>query len=206
MSLTLQEMAVEICTEVGGDTSDTTLLTKIVSFIKSALRKFPLYTRNKYIVDVKTGTLSSGNYSMSIPSGLIEPRDVYYVSGENRMIIERRSYGEFNREFQPSGSGAPETYRIVGDTVEFNHAAAQDYTIYFEGKCSSVDALTSGTTFTGSDEIVEVAKDGAKAIYYLTYTEDAQIGMVFEAKFKDGLNTLDGQYMVQDLSSHVGES
>lgn len=206
MSVTLQEMAVEICTEVGGDTSDTTLLAKIVIFIKSALRKFPLYTRNKYLIDTKTATLSSGSASVTIPSGLIEVRDCYYVSDNLRVRIEKLSYEKFNDEYSPGGSGAPEYYRIVGNTVEFNHPAAQDYTIYFEGKVSSVDSMTSSSTFGGSDEVVEVVKDGAKAIYYLTYTEDEQIGMIFEAKFKDGLNTLDAQYMTQDLSSHVEES
>lgn len=204
--MTLTEMATELCNDVGGDTSDSDLMAKLIVFIKGALRQFPLYIRNKFLIDTKTGTLSSGASTMTIPSGLIEPRDVYYITSSVRVRIKKLTYDKFNEAYQVGGSGAPEYYRIVGDTVEFSHAADQDYTIYFEGKCSSVDSLSASSTFTGSDEVVEVVKNGAKEVYYLSYTEDNQLGPVFSAKFRDGLQKLDEQYMISDMPRYVEES
>jgi hypothetical protein len=152
----------EIITEVGGDTSDTALATKVLGFMNSALRKFPLWTRSRFMYAAKTATLSSGDVSVSLPTGFINERDVYYISEGTRLRIEKPSSTKsFNDYVHTSSSGAPEFYQIVGQTVYFNHAADKDYTIYFECAIEQ-DGLETGDTVAFDSMVVEILKDGAK--------------------------------------------
>lgn len=194
----------EIITEIGGDTSDTDLATKVLQFINSALRKFPLWTRSRFMFTTKSGTLSSGSNSITLPTGIVNERDVYYISSGNRMRIERPpSNSYFNDALNTSATGAPNLYNIIGQTVYFDRTADQDYTIYFE--CvQEKDGVLAGDTFSADSMVTEVLKDGAKSYYY-RYVEDDVPAKDYLQLFKNGLDELDSKYMASELGSHIDE-
>lgn len=194
----------EIITEIGGDTDDTALQTKILQFMNSALRRFPLWSRQRFAIKTVSGTLSSGSYYMTMPTGLISERDVYYISESNRIRIDRAPTNEyFNDDINTSATGDPEFYRIVGTRVEFTRTANASYTIYFEGQAEQ-DHLTATDTWGGDTMTAEVLKDGAK-YYYYQYAEDIETAKNYLTMFKNGLDELDAKYMASELGSHIDE-
>jgi len=195
----------EIITEVGGDTSDTGLATNVLQFINSALRRFPLWTRSRFLYTTKSGTLTSGQYSLTLPSGIVNEREVYFITEGNRLRIDKAPSNDyFNDAFNSTATGKPNFYRIIGQTVEFDRTADATYTIYFE--CSQEkDGLEATDTWTGDTTTVEVLKDGAKYYYYSDYVEDDEKGKQKLALFKNGLDELDSKYMATELGSHIDE-
>jgi len=194
----------EIITEIGGDTTDSALATKVLGFINSALRKFPLWTRSVFMYTTKSGTLSSGGSSISLPTGAINIRDVYYITEGNRLRIERPPSNEyFNDALNTSTTGAPNFYRVIGQTMEFDRTADKAFTIYVE--ClQEKDGVLAGDTFTADSTVVEVLKDGAKSYYY-RYVEDESSAKEFLTLFKNGMDELDAKYMSSELGTHIEE-
>ena len=194
----------EILEETGGDTSDTGLAAKVFGFIKSALRRFPIYTRGRFLIGTKTVTLSSGSYSATLPSGFIRERAVYYLEDGNRKDIDKISFGDFNSQFNSNSSGAPNGYRIIGSSIEFLKSADANYTIYIE--CfQEIDGVALTDTFSGDSSVIEILKDGAKHYYY-KYTEDPIEARESLSLFKSGLDSLDGLFVVDELPDYVEES
>ncbi len=194
----------EIIVEVGADTSDTAVQTKVLQFMNSAMRKFPLWTRSLFMYTTKTATLSSGGSSLSLPSGVVGIRDVYYISDSNRLRIEKPpSNTYFNDATNTSTTGAPHFYNIVGQTVYFDRSADKAYTIYFECQ-QEKDGLVSGDTVTFDTTVVEVWKDGVKSYYY-RYVEDDNQAKEFLQLFKNGLDELDSKYVASELGTHIDE-
>jgi len=192
----------EIIAEIGGDTSDTALSTKVLGFINSALRKFPLWTRSRFMFATKTATLSSGGVSVSLPTGFIKERDVYYKEDNNRLRIEKPPSHSYFNDVANTSSGAPNFYQVIGQTVYFDHAADKDYTIYFE--CSiEQDGLATGDTVAFDSMVVEVVKDGAKYYYFRYVEDDAGAGQQMTL-FKNGLDELDAKYL-SELGTHIDE-
>jgi hypothetical protein len=152
----------------------------------------------------KSKALSSGQYTFTLPTGIIEIRDVYYISEGNRLRIDKPpSNSYFNDVFNSSATGAPKMYRLVGVDVEFDHAADKDYTIYFE--ClQEKDALVSTDTFIRNSTVIEVLKDGAK-YYYYRYVEDHEVARDYLQLFKAGLDELNSKYDDSELSGHIEE-
>ncbi len=194
----------EIITEVGADTSDTALQTKVLGFMNSAMRKFPLWARSVFMYTTKTASLFSGGSSVTLPTGVLGIRDVYYLSDNNHVRIEKPPSNDyFNDATNTSTTGAPHFYRVVGQTVEFDRTADVAYTIYFECQ-QEKDALGAGDTVTFDTTVVEVWKDGAKSYYY-RYVEDEPQAKDYLQLFKNGLDELDAKYMVSELGSHIDE-
>jgi len=194
----------EIITEIGGDTTDSALATKVLQFMNSALRRFPLWTRSVFMYTTKSGTLSSGGSSISLPSGAINIRDVYYITEGNRLRIERPPSNEyFNDALNTSTTGAPNFYRVIGQTMEFDRTADKAFTIYVE--ClQEKDGVLAGDTWTGDTTTAEILKDGAKSYYYY-YVEDIPSAKEFLTLFKNGMDELDAKYMSSELGTHIEE-
>jgi len=195
----------EIINEVGGDSSDTTLSTLVLGFVKSALRRFPRHTRSRFLYTAKSVTLAQAATSATLPTGFVRERAVYYVDDGNRVDIEKLSFDDFNSQYNSSASGTPQNgYRIIGNAIEFLRAADKAYTIYIE--ClQEIDDIESTDTFPGDSSIVEILKDGAK-YYYYDYEEDEKRCMDKLALFKAGLDKLDADFLSDDIPDHINES
>lgn len=194
----------EIITEVGGDTSDTSLQTLILGFIKSTLRRFPRHTRSRFLNTTKFVTLASGSSSATLPSGFIREQAVYYVDNGGRIDIPKLSFDDFNRQFNSISVSEPTGYRIIGSTIEFLTSADKAYTIYLE--CSAeIDDIAAGDSFTGDSSIVEILKDGAKHYYY-DYEEDDPKASEKLGLFKVGLDKLESDFLNDELPDYISET
>jgi hypothetical protein len=200
----ISDIVTELITETGGDTSDTSLATLFLGFLKSTLRRLPRHTRTRYLYATKTSTLSSGSYYVSLPTGFIRERDVYYIDSGSRVDIPQLSFDEFNEQFNSTSTGGPQGYRIVGNTVEFLRTADKDYTIYFE--CTQeIDNISVSDTVTWDSSVTEIVKDGAK-YYYFDYEEDSPRATEKLTLFTAGLQKLETDFMSDEIPNYIEEA
>lgn len=202
----ISEIIDEVITEIGGDTTDTTLEANMLIFAKNALRRFPLYTRDRLLIDTAYSTLNTGENYLTTPTDFIKERSLYYMSGGVRQIIERLTAGEMNITRSTGTSGNPDYYRIYGTTIEFDKNAGSDVVIYIE-YFKEVDDIEATDTFFGSTDLLEVMKDGMKAIYYSDYADDSDgKGDRKWALFKSGLDALDDKFMIEEQGGYIDEA
>ena len=200
----ISEIRDEIISEVGQDTSDTTLAALIFGFIKSALRRFPRHTKTRLLLDTSYATLSSGANYLTIPTYFIQERAVYYINNGNRKDIPKLSFDDFNEQFNSTSTTKPTGYRIVGNVIEFLHKADKDYVIYVE-HFKEVDNVALGDGFFGDTSMVEILKDGVK-YYYYKYAEDPNEASSWLVLFKAGLDELESDFISDEIGSHIEES
>lgn len=200
----ISEIRDEIISEVGGDVTDSDLQAKVLGFMKSALRRFPRFTRNRMLRSQKTATLAAGAQTVAVPSGVVDILQAFYVTDGRREEITRPKLARFNEEYRTNVTGHPNYFIVRGATVEFDRLADQAYTIHFE--CNAeIDAVAAGDTWAYSSDRAEILKDGAKA-YYFGYVEDeAKEGKSFQL-FKAGLDALEREYSREETADHVEEA
>lgn len=204
--MTILEIVQEVLSEVGEDSSDSELQTLLVGFAKSALRRFPRFTRNKMVRDKKSGTLSLNATTMSLPSGVVTVERMFYeTTSGDRQEIEMPGLDQFNELYSGQASGAPQYATIRQRTVEFDRKADQEYTIYFEA-IIEIDNVTSSTEFIYSSDRLEILKDGIKFYYYYDYTEDTEKGASKGSLFSDGLNKLETEHTRDEMPDQVEEA
>lgn len=201
----ISEIIDEIISEIGGDSSDTNLQTKVLGYIKSALRRFPQKARSRSLVSKKSVTLSAAAQTANTPSNFIQERMLWYESGGVRQeIIVKRDTKEFNLVYRSDVVGAPEYCRIYGTTIEFNRVADQEYTVYVD--CFvEIDSVSVGDTWAYDSTMAEMLKDGAK-FYYYNYTEEESRIKEFGSLFAESLNDLESKYERDEHPGHVTES
>jgi len=203
--MTVQEIRDEIIVEIGGDSSDTTLLANILQFIKTGLRRFPLFSKQRLLLTTKYATLSAGEQTLTLPSDFISERAIYHVKSGKRKRIEKQYTNTFNDSFSSDASSDTISgYRIIDDYIEFTVKAETTLTIYIE-YYKEVDDVSLTDTFFGSSAMAEVTKDFAK-YYYFMYEEDENKANHFIALAGAGLRELDAQKLEEELPSYVEEA
>jgi len=198
----MSDLITEVITEVGGDTSDTTLTANMLIFAKGALRRFPLFSRDRLLIDTSYATLS-GNY-LTVPTGFLREISLYYLNDGARKYIEKLTEGDFGSIVNTSTSGKPIYYRIVGNVIEFDKTYS-DLVIYVE-HYKTVDEVTASSTFFGDNSMIEVVKDGIKATYYSDYIEDTVKGDKKFALFKAGLDELESKFIMNEQGGYIDEA
>lgn len=201
----ISELIDEVISDVGEDTEDSDLVSKMLNFAKGALRRFPLFCRNRLLVDISYATLEIGENYLTTPTGFITERSIYYEEDGKRKHITKLTDTEFNEARRTQISGTPKHYRVVGNVIEFNKNSDADLVIYVE-HFKEVDAVALDDDFFGTSDMAEILKDGIKATYYSDYSEDKTQGDKKLALFKTGLDQLDGRFMVEELPTHVEET
>jgi len=203
----ISEIITEVITEIGGDTSDSTLVANMLLFAKGALRRFPLFSRSRLLVDVAYSTLALGDHYLTTPTDFIREISIYYVeSGGHRKYLEKLTEGEYGSKVNTSTTGTISYYRIYGNTIEFDVSTNVERVIYIE-YFKEVDDVESTDTFFGSTDMLEILKDGMKAVYYSDYTEDDKgMGDKKWGLFKAGLDELDSKYMMSEHGGHIDEA
>lgn len=200
----ISEIRDEIISEIGGDTSDTELQTKILGFMKAALRRFPRHTRNRMIRGTKSGTLSAAATTMSLPSGVVSIEKAYFEDEGKRVEIVRPKLDRFTEEYRGEGVGQPQFFIVRQGTVEFNRKNDASRTIYFEAMIE-IDSISAGDTWLFSSDRAEILKDGAKW-YYFTYQEDEVKEAEWKGNFLGGLKELEAEYLREEIPDHVEEA
>lgn len=196
----------EIISEIGQDTSDTDFQTKMLKYMKSALRRFPRFARNRMLVSTKSGSLSAAASTMSLPDTIVSVRKCWYQTTDNRRVeITRPGTDTFTEEYRGNGSGAPNYFIVRQDTVEFDRPADQAYTIYFESFIE-IDDVAAGDTWAHSNDRAEILKDGAKMNYYVQDAEDMEKGSFYADLFAKNLKLLEAEYLREEFPDYVEES
>lgn len=198
----ISEIRDEIIDEVGQDNTDTIIQGKIFNFIKSALRKLPRHLRDRCLITISYATLSSGEYSLSVPPTFVSERQIWYTDGGERKDIEKVDRPQFNSLFNENTTGVPQYYSIFGKMIEFDRKANQDYTIECEFFKSPGDVALADAFF-GGDDLVEIIKDLVKGIYYGDYEEDAQKASIHLQLAQVGLEEGCAAYLEEEFGGHV---
>lgn len=204
----ISEIRDEIINEVGQDTTDTGLQTKMLGFIKSALRKLPEAARDKSITTVGSVTITAGSYSASLPLDFLKelsPKSFWYISGDKREVVEKIPRDEFNRTFSGGIVGTPSFCSITGKTLEVDLKASEDMTLYIE-YFKSVWNVVATDTFAGLDNLIECVKEFTKFIYYADYEEDTEKGALHLSLARDHADKIKSDFMEEVMGSHVQET
>ena len=200
----ISDIITEVITEVGGDTSDTDLASKFLTFAKGALRRFPLFSKSRLLYITSYATLAAGANYITVPTYFLDERAVWYEESGARQIIEKKDDDKFAQIVNTSSSGAPQFYHITNNTIEFDRNNDSARVIYVE-HASEVDDVNAASTFFGSTDMLEILKDGIKATYYGEYVEDPIKGDKKLAVFKAGLDALEERHMKQTMGGHIGD-
>jgi hypothetical protein len=204
----ISEIISEVIDEVGGDSSDTGLATKLLTCAKGALRRFPLYCRDRLLYATSYATLSAGENTLSVPTYFLAGKGakcVWYEESGRRNIIHKLTDEKFPEYYNSEATGVPQYYHIEVNTIEFDVKSDVDRTIYVQHLCE-VDDVTAASDFFGSSDMIEILKDGIKATYYTDYTEDTTgRGDKKASMFKDGLDKLNSRAMIESLGTHAGD-
>lgn len=203
----VSEILTEVVTEVGADADDTALPTKLLGFAKSALRRFPRFSRNRITQGRVSGTLSAGASTMTLPAGLNMISQVFYEEDGERREIERPKLKEFNSRYRGNSIGNPEYCIVRADadgvqTVEFNVKADKNYTVYFESSID-IDDISASDTWPYSSDRAEILKDGIKWYYYRSIDDD--LAGDHKTDFGAGLKELEREFMREEMPDHVQE-
>jgi hypothetical protein len=204
--MTIQEIRDEIVEEIGGDSADTTLLTRIFNVIRSAMRRLPKHVISRTLASIESVSLSAGNNSTTLPTTFIKETYVYRKGADgNKITITKSSADRFN-EINDTESGDIQRYRILGKTIYFDRKTIAADTIYIECFKSQVGSLALSSDFFGNDDEVETVKSLAKMIYYRDYEEDKEKADDHKSDAAVGMAAMKADYMIKELPSHVEES
>lgn len=190
----------EILSDVGADTSDTTLAGKALIWVKDALRMFPMFTRSRLLVTTSTVSLPLGLNYAALPTGFLSEKVIYRTENGANTIIELSS--NFQSIVNTENTGKPDFYHIIGSTIYFDKKADAAYSIYIE-HTKEVDDVAAGDTFFGDSSMIKVLKDGAKAAYYSDYVEEPNRGAEKLSMFAQELNQIESRHMIQTQGTHI---
>lgn len=199
----ISEIITEVINEVGGDTTDTDLIAKMLIFAKGALRRFPLFAKSRLLTNISYATLPVGVNYITTPTYFLDEKFVWYEESGNRKEIIKVDDKIFLNLVNTQSSGAPQYYHITGNVLEFNVNADADRVIYVE-HAAEVDNVTASSDFFGSTDMLEILKDGIKSTYYSDYVEDPIKGTAKLSLFKAGLDKLEERHMIQTMGGHIG--
>ena len=208
MNLLISEVITEIVTEVGGDTTDTTFAATMLVFLKSGMRKFPTFIKDRLLLVEETLTLALSAQTLdltTLSNGFLKENSVWYVgSNSNRLPITpppTRDY--FNRIYNTSGTGKPIYYVINGKTMQFDKKADEALTIGIQFFKEISNILTTDTFF-GDERSLEACKHLCKQGYYLDYEEDDTKYLRHKSDAGDILLELESDYEDQEQAGHIG--
>lgn len=200
----ISEIITEVISEVGGDTTDTDLIAKMLILAKGALRRFPLFAKARLLTNVSYATLLTGVNYITTPTYFLDEKFVWYEEEGNRKEIIKVDDDKFLELVNTQSTGVPKYYHITGNVMEFNVNSDADRVIYVE-HAAEVDNVAATDDFFGSTDMLEILKDGMKATYYSDYVEDPVKGDKKLALFKAGLDKLEERHMIQTMGGHIGE-
>ena len=182
----------EIVGDVGGDTSDTDLIALMLTWVKGALRRFPMFTRSRSFKTTSTVSVSSGANSASLPTGFL--REVYVYRKSSGADIEIEKHPNFKNVVNTDASGELLYYEIVGSTIYFDKNSSGGETVYIE-HYKEIDDVEATDTWAYSSPMAEVLKDGVKYYYYKNVEDQPNAAEALNL-FKAGLFLINPKFQL----------
>jgi len=206
--MTINDILAEIINEVGGDSSDTTLTTKMLGFFKAGYRHIPAFIRDRNFTAVASYTLLAASNTVALTNftGFIREREIWF-EGDNGIhipIYKPPSLQYFHKVINPQKGGKPFYYRIYAQTLQFDKLADAGLIIgmdYFK----AVSSIAGTDTWLADEQLMEGAKHFCKMIYFSDYEEDTEKASENERRGKDIIARLEEEYEVQELGGYVDE-
>lgn len=208
MNLTIEQVITEIVTEVGGDTTDTTFAATMLVFLKSGMRKFPAFVRDRLLLVQEELTLAINTQEIDLTGlteGFLKENYVWYTTttGNRIPIIQPPSRSYFNDIYNTDSTGKPLYYIIIGKTMQFEKKADEAVTVGIEF-FKEISDISTSDTFFGDERTLEACKSLCKQGYYLDYEEDSAKSDRHERNADKILFELESDYEDQELAGHIG--
>ena len=203
----ISDIITEILTEVGGDSSDTTLVDNMLVYFKSGLREIPALVRDRNFYFTSTYTLPAASNTMALSNfpGFIREREVWF-QGDNLVhipIYVPPSLQYFQKIVTPNSPGKP-FYRIIyGQTMQFDKKVDAGVIIGID-YLKAVSSITVSDTWEPNEQILQCAKYFCKKVYW-QYQEDLQKATDCERQGKEIAQKLEEEFEVQELGGYVDE-
>lgn len=210
MNLTIEEVITEIVTEVGGDTSDTTFAATMLVFLKSGMREFPAFVKDRLLLTIEQLTLSTNTQELdltTLTAGFLKENHVWWLgSTNNRLQIIPPPYREyFNQIYNTSGLGKPIYYIVNGKTMYFEKKTDEDITVEIEF-FKEISDITTTDTFFGDERTLQACKHLCKKGYYQDYEEDRTKYLDHKRDAFDLMLELEADYEDQEQGGHIGQT
>ncbi|RLG44247.1 MAG: hypothetical protein DRN81_04960 [Thermoproteota archaeon] len=192
--MTVQNLINEIARKTIGnaDNIDTDFTNIVLDSIKSALRRLPRFARVKAVIQTTTKQYTATAQSIDISdlTDFVELRTIYYIDSNLRVRVDKKVREEFLDIYTTASSGKPQYYsNLDDDTIEFDRPNDETRTLYLE-YYGNTSTITTGSTVSLRDDIIEILKDGALA-YVWEHLEDDGKATKSENRFILGLETLE---------------
>ena len=203
----ISDILTEIITEVGGDTSDSTLAANMLLFFKAGLREIPAFVRDRNFYFTSTYTLPAASNTLDLSNfpGFIREREVWF-QGDNLVhipIYVPPSLQYFQKIVTPLSPGKP-FYRIIyAQTMQFDKKVDAGVIIGMD-YLKAVSSITAADTWYPNEQILQCAKYFAKKVYW-QYQEDRTAALDCERQGKEIAQKLEEEYEVQELGGYVDE-
>lgn len=209
MNLTITQIITEIVTEVGGDTTDTTFAATMLVFLKSGMRKFPAFVKDRLLLVQEELPLALNAQTLALTGttkGFLKENHIWYTTatGQRVPIIPPQSRDYFNQIYQTSSPGKPSYYIINGKTMQFDKKADEALTIGLEF-FKEISDVTGSDTFFGDERTLEACKSLCKVGYYLDYEEDESKSARHERIASGIMLELESDYEDQEQAGHIGD-
>jgi hypothetical protein len=206
--MTINDIINEIIEEVAGDTADSALVTKMLSFFKAGYRRLPAFVRDRGFVGIDTYTLLTDSNTISVDefSEFIREREVWF-EGDGHIhipIYKAPSLQYFHKVITPDYVGKPFYYRVYGRTMQFDRKCPVGLVIGVD-YVKAVSAITLTDTWTPDEQIMEAAKHFCKMVYFSDYEEDAAKARENERRGKEIAQILEEEFEIQEIGSYVDE-
>ncbi len=207
--MTVQSLINEIARKTVGsaDNVDTDFTNIALDGIKSALRRVPRFARFKALTLSTTKTLTAGDQSIDISdlTSFVEIKRIYYIDSGERYKITKRERGIFNEVYSTTNTGKPQYYSNKDDdTIEFDRKNDETRTLYIEYYGSS-SSITTSSTISLRDDIIEILKDGALA-YVWDHLEDDVKARSHKEDFIIGIQKLEIDSNREEQPDYITET
>ena len=176
MDLLISEVVDEIINEVGNDTDDSTLVTKMFGFFKAGMREVPTFARQRLVITDETMSLAASAQTLDLTGltyGFSKETNVWRqgTNGARIPIYRPPSRSYFHRLYQTGYPGKPSYYIISGKTMRFDKKADEALTIGIE-YFKEISDIETTDTFFGDESLLQACKWLCKEVYYRGYEED----------------------------------
>lgn len=207
--MTFADDIAEIINEVGGDSSDSGLTTKMFGFYKAGARHVSPYVRDRNFITTGTYTLPAASNTVALSNfpGFIRPLEVWFQeSGQSEihiLVYKIPSLQYFHKIITPLYSRRPFYYHIYGQTLQFDGKAPAGLLIGME-YVREISSISITDTIVWHEQLREAMKHFCKSVYF-RYEEDRASAADEERLGKEIIARLEEEYEVEELGGYVDE-
>lgn len=204
---TVSDILTEIVAETVSDLSNADML----KYFISAARQVPTLIRERAFLATDTLVITSGSNTgdlTDLSPAFVRERFVWWldVDGHRQPIVKGPSLRYFHGIFSPGEKGNPDYYHIFAQTIEIDRLANGNLTVGFDYFAEVTAGMTTSTSMSIDEQMVEAMKFMTKAEYYEQYEEDGRKSDKAERKGLRLITRLEEEYQDHEFGGLVEET